>query len=190
MRKCISENLQDSLFKHVVDNNINVEQLSTANDPFKALSDLVFDSVSTNMQGLLTLANQFNSLVYLSRILYNLILSDGNNKNANRLWISEQNRVKDVDELNIDLLLNSLNVTNRNIRSFLTDMKGYLTSNAIEDAKNRIIKREIQLKGSKRAKLMRRGDFSDDAWIGGYLLDYRFSSATRLIKDIYKAEKQ
>lgn len=190
MRKCISENLQDSLFKYIVDNNIDVEQLSTADDSFKALSDLVFDKVSTKMQSLLTLANQFNSLVYLSRILYNLILSDGNNKNANRLWISEQNRVKDVDELNIDHLLNSLNVTNRNIRSFLTDMKGYLTSNAIEDAKNRIIKREIQLKGSKRAKLMRRGDFSDDAWIGGYLLDYRFSSATRLIKDIYKAEKQ
>ena len=190
LRKCISENLQYSLFKHIVDNNIDVELLSTSNDPFRALSDLIYDSVSTEMQCLLTLANKFNSLVYLSRILYNLILSDGNNLKANELWESEQGRVKDVDLLNIDLLLKSLNVTNSGIRRFLLDMKRYLTSNAIDDAKNRIMEREVQLKGRKRAKLMRRSDFSDGAWIGGYLLDYRFSSATRLIKDIYKAEAQ
>ncbi len=190
MRQCISDNLQGSLFKYIVDNNLDLELLSTANDSFKALTDMVYDNVSDELKGLLILANQFNSLVYLCRILYNIILSDGNNDKANKLWENEQQRVKDVECLDIKTLLISLNVSNEGISSFLTDMKAYIVANKIDDAKKRVIKREVDLKDSKRAKLMRRGDFSNNAWIGGYLLDYRFGSAARLIKDIYKAEKQ
>lgn len=189
MRKCISENLQDSLFKHIVDNNIDVELFSTTDDAFKALTEFVYDDVTENMKCLLTLANQFNSLVFLCRILYNIVLSDGNNEKANELWQSEQNRMKDVENLNIDLLINSLNISNRSVKLFLSDMKTYLVEGMIDKAKERVIKREIQLKGSKRAKLMRRGDFKNDAWIGGYLLDYRFGPTARLIKDMYNAEK-
>lgn len=189
MRKCISENLHDSLFKHIVDNNIDVELFSSTDDAFKALTESVYDDVTEYMKGLLTLANQFNSLVYLSRILYNLVLSDGNNEKANELWKSEQNRMNDVEKLDINLLINNLNISNRSVKTFLLDMKTYLVEGNIEKAKDRVIKREIQLKGPKRAKLMRRGDFKDDTWIGGQLLDYRFGPTARLVKDIYKAEE-
>ena len=190
MRKCISDNLKDSLFKYIVDNNIDVELLLKASDPFKALTDLVYVNVTEKMKCLLTLANQFNSLVYLCRILYNIVLSDGNNKTANELWTSEQKRMKDIINLDIDLLIKSLNISNRSVKAFLSDMKKYLIEDKIDKAKERIIKREVQLKGPKRAKLKRRGEFNDDIWIGGHLLDYRFSPTARLIKDIYKAEKK
>lgn len=190
MRKCISENLQDSLFKHIVDNNIDVELFSTTDDAFKALTEFVYDDVSEKMKCLLTLANQFNSLVYLCRILYNIVLSDGNNKTASELWTSEQKRMKDIINLDIDLLIRSLNISKRRVKSFLSDMKNFLIEDKIDKAKERIVKREVELKGPQRAKLKRRGDFNDDTWIGGYLLDYRFSPTARLIKDIYKAEKQ
>ena len=190
MRKCISENLQNSLFKHIVDHNINVEPLLKTGDPFKALTELVYEDVTEKMKSLLTLANQFNSLVYLCRILYNIVLSNGNNIRASELWKSEQKRMKDISNLDIDLLINSLNISNKSVKSFLSDMKTYLIEDKIEKAKERIVKREVQLKGPKRAKLMRKSDFNDDTWIGGHLLDYRFSPTARLIKDIYYAEKK
>lgn len=190
MRKCISEKLGGSLFKFIVDNNIDVERFSTAGDTFRALSETIRDKVDDETKEMLELANQLNSLVYLSRILYNQILSNGNNKRANELWKSEQYRLKDVEKLELDVLFAKLNVTNKSVKTFLGDIKAHLVKRDWDAAKNCIIRREVQIKGEKRAKLMRKSDFSDQAWIGGYLLDYRFGSAARHIKDIYKAEQK
>ena len=48
-----------------------------------------------------------------------------------------------------------------------------------------IRKRELHLKGSARAKLMRTKEFDHSKWIGGKELDYRFFNARRIINDIY-----
>lgn len=48
-----------------------------------------------------------------------------------------------------------------------------------------IRKRERSLKGAARAKLSRTKEFDHSKWVGGGMLDYRFSNARRIVNDIY-----
>ena len=57
----------------------------------------------------------------------------------------------------------------------------------IEGLKTEIRKREHDLKLS-RAKTMHPGEFDEKAWFGGGQLDYRFSDAKTIIKDIWESE--
>ena len=52
-----------------------------------------------------------------------------------------------------------------------------------------IIKREIELKTRSRAKLLHKGDYDPNKWVGGGWLDYRFSDAKQIILDIYQGEE-
>ena len=55
--------------------------------------------------------------------------------------------------------------------------------------KNKMIrKRERSLKGAARAKLSRTKEFDHSKWVGGGMLDYRFSNARRIVNDIYAGE--
>ena len=51
-----------------------------------------------------------------------------------------------------------------------------------------IRKRERSLKGAARAKLTRTKEFDHSKWVGGGMLDYRFSNARRIVNDIYAGE--
>ena len=51
-----------------------------------------------------------------------------------------------------------------------------------------IRKRERSLKGAARAKLSRTKEFAHSKWVGGGMLDYRFSNARRIVNDIYAGE--
>ena len=53
-----------------------------------------------------------------------------------------------------------------------------------------IVKREVSLKGAKRAKTCRVGEYKeqDSNWIGIDILDYRYTPAKRIIRDIMNAE--
>lgn len=51
-----------------------------------------------------------------------------------------------------------------------------------------ICKRERSLKGAARAKLSRTKEFDHSKWVGGGMLDYRFSNARRIVNDIYAGE--
>ena len=51
-----------------------------------------------------------------------------------------------------------------------------------------IRKRERSLKGATRAKLSRTKEFDHSKWVGGGMLDYRFSNARRIVNDIYAGE--
>ena len=64
-----------------------------------------------------------------------------------------------------------------------------LLAGDLETADKALIDREIEIKTRSRAKLCKRDDYTNDAWIGGRYLDYRFSSAKRIITDIYRGEE-
>ena len=51
-----------------------------------------------------------------------------------------------------------------------------------------IRKSERSLKGAARAKLSRTKEFDHSKWVGGGMLDYRFSNARRIVNDIYAGE--
>lgn len=48
--------------------------------------------------------------------------------------------------------------------------------------------REVQLKGTNRAKTTHPGEFDVNEWIGGGELDYRFFNARTIVRDIFESE--
>ena len=86
--------------------------------------------------------------------------------------------------------MQTLDIENYRLRRFLTNFKTALRGGDLQAADDILIHREIEIKTRSRAKLCRRDDFSNDTWIGGRWLDYRFSSAKRLISDIYQGEER
>lgn len=197
LRECIGKNVAGSLFAIIVRNNIQIVDFLKAGNPeddhFRVLSERVDRYVDDNKtKQMMVLANQFNSLVFLCRILYNRILFDGSNEIAEKLWNSQfEKRLNDVRNLGIDSLLSKLNLGHdERLRSFLEEMKQYFVDGNIEAAKQSIVEREVRVKDKRRAKLLRRSDYANLQWVGGFLLDYRLGAAARIIKDIYNAENK
>ena len=71
---------------------------------------------------------------------------------------------------------------------FLNQAKEYMVSGNMESLMKCIKNREINLKGESRAKTSHPCEFDSDVWIGGGALDYRFSNAKVIIRDIFESE--
>ena len=135
------------------------------------------------------LACDFNRLVYAARVRYNYILSNGQNEDAVAEWKYIEERMSHMVSVDIDDVLQTLHITNFRLRRFLTTFKDALLTGNIDAADKSLIDREIEIKTRSRAKLCKRDDYANDTWIGGRYLDYRLSSAKRIITDIYRGEE-
>ena len=76
------------------------------------------------------------------------------------------------------------------MKSFLLRIQEAIQDSDIAVVDDLIIRREVSLKGSKRAKTCRVGEYKEQStgWIGIDILDYRYTPAKRIIKDIMNAE--
>jgi len=182
LRKQISENLQGSLFKYLIDNNIKFDN----GNSFEALSKIVYDQLSDDNKELVRLAILFNILVYLCRIRYNIILLGEDSNGLKSVWENELKRVNELKELDIDHLFSVLKLKDFKTKIFLKSVQECLFSDDYAKLDDVIIKREKSLKGN-RAKLIRKNEFSNT--IGLYTLDYRLKTAIRIINDIYQTEE-
>lgn len=174
----------DTLLGYILKNHISVKDLGS----FAEISEIVYSNVNDETRELLDLGNAFNNLVYLGRIRYNLILSDGNNEEAVEEWNTYLPDVAAMAEVDLDRIFSVLKINNPRAKAFLKELKSAFIVGDYELADKIIIKREEALKGPSRAKLTHKEKYKNDEWIGGYWLDYRFLSAKRIITDIYAAE--
>ena len=97
----------------------------------------------------------------------------------------KDNAVRFAEQVDIDAIFASLRLSNSGLRDFLKKFRRAVLSGDWETADNTIIKQEVRIKGA-RAKLKNKSKYDPNKWIGGYHLDYRFTDAKRLIKDIKK----
>jgi len=134
------------------------------------------------------LAKAFSNFIYGARIRYNVIVSEGKNVNANDEWNLYEPQITYYADLDINAILSRLHIFNPTLKSFLFDLQTCMKDKNVGAIDQRIIRRECQLKGASRAKLMRAGEFDSSKWMGGGRLDYRFSSAVRIISDIFDGE--
>ena len=74
------------------------------------------------------------------------------------------------------------------LRKFLKQAQENMLSGNIEELKKCIVSREIQLKGTSRAKSAHPGEFNPEDWLGGGQLDYRFYNARTILRDIMMKE--
>lgn len=191
LRKDILERLPGTLYKYVLENEIDLRDYITVDTSFRALFEAIKDDISEDMRQLMVLAIKFDTLVYLCRVLFNRCLSDDNNTRANDEWAAwyTPDHLHEIQDLDINEVFLRLKVTDRGVKGFLTKMRSYLLNGDIDAAKKKIEDWEVELKGEKRSKLRRKNEFpNDNYWIGGGHLDYRLSSAARILKDIYAVE--
>lgn len=184
LERQIIKSQSSSLMAYLIKNHIPLKQFMD----FESLSNYVYEDVSESMKELIRLANAFNGLVYLARIRYNLILSDGNNKDAVDEWEFYSGDISKMADVDLARIYELLRIRNVPTKKFLNELKAAFLAKDFDLVDELIIKREIKLKSASRAKLARKAEYSDSEWIGGGWLDYRFNSAKRIIADIYQGE--
>ncbi|MCR5772784.1 MAG: DUF6361 family protein [Butyrivibrio sp.] len=184
LRTQIITTQRNSLFAFVLKNNIELDKYSS----FGALTEDIKESVDEELRYMMELANDFNNLVSIITTRYNLIVSGGNNEYAQENWELYSKDLKRRSQVDLKAIFHKLDIRNLKLKTFLIRVQDAIRDDDIEAVDNLIVKREIALKGPKRAKTNRVGEFKNQNWIGIDRLDYRYTPAKRIIRDIMNAE--
>ena len=186
LKSQIITNQRNSLFAFILKNNISLEKYNS----FGALTEDIKGDVDPDLRYMMELANDFNNLVSIITTRYNLIVFDGQNKRARENWTVLSKDLKRRSEVNLKAIFNRFSIRNKELKSFLLRIQEAIQDSDIAVVDDLIIRREVSLKGSKRAKTCRVGEYKEQStgWIGIDILDYRYTPAKRIIKDIMNAE--
>lgn len=186
LKSQIITNQRSSLFAFILKNNISLDKYGS----FGALSEDIKDAVDPNLRYMMGLANDFNNLVSIITTRYNLIVFDGQNERACENWSVLSKDLKRRSEVDLKAIFNRLSIRNVKLRTFLLRIQEAIQAGDIAAVDDLIVKREVSLKGAKRAKTSRVGEYKEQSvgWIGIDILDYRYTPAKRIIKDIMNAE--
>ena len=186
LKSQIIANQRSSLFAFILKNHISLDKYGS----FGALTEDIKDDVEPDLRYVMGLANDFNNLVSIITTRYNLIVFDGQNERARENWAIQSKDLKRRSGVDLNAIFNRLSIRNVKLKTFLLRLQEAIQNGDIAAVDDLIIKREISLKGVKRAKTSRIGEYVEQSvgWIGVDILDYRYTSAKRIIKDIMTAE--
>lgn len=137
------------------------------------------------------LARDFAEYLLVLRVLYNMIVSEGENGRASSLWADLNPELERIAGADIEGIIQRLNLfRHTDLCIFLRKAKGLMADKDMEGLKEAIRKREYYLKDA-RAKTAHPGEFdTNGGLIGGELLDYRFGNAGRIMNDIFESGDQ
>ena len=139
----------------------------------------------------MNLAASFSHFVYVLRIVYNLLAFDGKNAEAEELWESEKPHLSNTASVNLEDIFQHLSLIGPKyvlLDRFLKKSQEQMDAGNLEEIKRLIRQREILLKGQNRAKTVHPLPYKTGQWIGGKELDYRFSNAKAILRDIFESE--
>lgn len=182
--KQIQKSTKGSLLEYVLKNRIDMNKY----EDFASMAADLSEKVEEKLAYMMKLACEFNNLVYMARVRFNVILSEEENEVAISEWDRLKPQVKRRTKVDIGAVFNELELHNPGTYLFLSKLQEAFKALDIDAADELIKKRERQLKGINRAKLNRTMEFDHSKWIGGGELDYRLSNARRIINDIYSGE--
>ena len=180
LKSQIIENCPDSLMAHVLREDIR-EFID-----IPSFSDLGAIEFPDDIQNNYIKANSFSEFCFALRVVYNLIVSEDKNKQANEEFSKLDFEV--ISEIDIDDIMNSMKIFNPYLRAFLNDSSKAMGNEDFDQLKNIIQKREVFLKGINRSKTAHPGKYGVNEWFAGKRLDYRFLIARDIIRDIYESE--
>lgn len=185
LKNRIEKSVPETLLTYLLRNNIDLKKY----DSFEKIYEDLKNELPEKMAHMMSLANEFNYLVYAARVRYNVILSNNMNQDANDAWKWVCANMPRIISINLDDVFSSLSIVDHRLRRFLTRLIDTFSNGDFEAADEVIISREIELKTRSRSKLMHRENYNPDRWVGGSWLDYRFSEAKQIILDIYQGEE-
>ena len=182
--KQIQKGAKGTLLEYVLKNRIDMNKY----EDFASMAADLSEKVKEKLAYMMKLACEFNNLVYMARVRFNVMLSEEENEVAVSEWDRLKPQVKRRANVDLSAVFNKLELHNPGTYLFLSKLQEAFKALDIDAADELIKKRERQLKGINRAKLNRTKEFDHSKWVGGGELDYRFSNARRIINDIYSGE--
>lgn len=184
LREQIISTCPDSMLSYILENRMT-EILDLEN-----FSDLgaIINKFPKQMQDEYALALSFSDFLFVARTLYNIIISDGQNVQANDIFEDLKEVMAELANIDIDLIFTKLYIYKTDLKNFIKKLQECMRNNNVEEMKKVIKTREIMLKGQSRAKTAHPGEFNPNDWIGGGELDYRFNNAKTIIRDIFESE--
>ena len=183
LKNQIIETCPDSLMAHVLKEDIHKFLDISSFGNLEAIIHIFPEDIQKNYLK----AKSFSEFCFALRVVYNLIVSENKNKKASEEFLKLD--FKSISKIDIDGIMNSLGIFNSYLRVFLKDSCEAMEKNDLEELKKIIRKREVFLKGINRSKTAHPGEYGVDEWFAGERLDYRFTIARDVIKDIYDSEK-
>ena len=132
------------------------------------------------------LAKDFSEFNYILRIIYNIVLADEKNEEANEALDNYCSEIKNIANIDLEAVFARTEAWKNPMmcRFLLAARKTMLDENILE-LKKIVENREVFLKGRGRARCANPGKFDCDEWFGGHKLNYRFDNAIKIMKDIY-----
>ena len=182
--KQIQKGAKGTLLEYVLKNRIDMNKY----EDFASMAADLSEKVEEKLSYMMKLACEFNNLVYMARVRFNVMLSEEENEVAVSEWDRLKSQVKRRANVDLSAVFHELELHNPGTYLFLSKLQEAFKALDINAADELIKKREGQLKGINRAKLNRTKEFDHSKWVGGGELDYRFSNARRIINDIYSGE--
>lgn len=156
-------------------------------EEFQALAPLM-DGFPSQIREDYDLALAFSDFLFVLRTIYNLIVSNGENAEANETWAILGPSLREFSEVDLENIFNRLHITDLRLRRFLARSRHLMENGDTEGMKQEIIRREEELKGPARAKTRHPEQNDHSQWYGGRALDYRFRNAHTILRDIFESE--
>jgi hypothetical protein len=144
--------------------------------------DTLLPIMSSDMKRDYMLARDFSRFVYGAQLRYNVIYSGGENEAANDLW---EQYMDERPQVNLNEVFVCVRKPRENVIRFL---KRFQTTLDDEDKLDElIIRREQELKGKSRAKLIQSGRYDEmQNTINMEPLSYRLRIAKTIVRDIFE----
>ena len=184
LREQIIFSCPDSMLACILKNNIT-EVLYL--EKFSQLETIIH-IFPEDIQEKYNLALSFSNFIYVAQTLYNIMVSDGQNNEANEAFEELKEVMAELADIDVDLIFARLYIYKTDLKNFIKKLQECMFNNDVEEMKKVIKAREIMLKGQSRAKTAHPGEFNPNDWIGGGELDYRFNNAKTIIRDIFESE--
>ena len=189
LKNQIISNCENSLFSVILNENLYEEMINSDCKYFKDLELIILkypDKFSDELKEKYFDALAFSKFILDLRVIYNVMVSDEENDEANELLGLLD--LKEDSKVNIERVISFCEIEDDNLIRFLNQSRQLMQDENVEELKNVIKEHEIELKGEEHAKTLHPDDFDNDKWYDGYMLDYRFYNAMKIIKDICKSE--
>lgn len=180
LKQRIIKSCPDSMLGYILSND---QKEFMAFESFDDITSIIH-SFPKRIQEDYYLANDFSDFIYVASLIFNCII---NEYDIDVVYDSITRSLPELSKINLNAIYSRLYVKDRMLIKFLDDLKEHMRNENIEKMMELIKKREIWLKGEKRAKSAHPGEL-EPGWYGGPKLDYRFRIAKQIITDIFDGE--
>lgn len=159
---------------------------------FAAVSSIIDDE---KLKADCEMAVSFSNFLYVLRVVYNIVISVGENEKANTELEKLRPLLSSYSGIDINAIFVRISAVNERVmyndglKKFLLACKEAMAQGDIEQLKVLVTKRERSIKGPGRAKTVNASSIYAEKWIGGEYLDYRLGTVQQLLKDIFDGEE-